>query len=47
VDNPSVVKGDRVSRGQVIGKVRAGSPSFVHFEVRLGSDSVDPMDYLK
>jgi murein DD-endopeptidase MepM/ murein hydrolase activator NlpD len=47
VDNPTVVKGDRVSRGQVIGKVRAGSPSFVHFEVRLGSDSVDPMDYLK
>lgn len=46
VENPSVAKGDRVSRGQVIGSVRAGSPSFVHFEVRVGSDSVDPMDYL-
>jgi murein DD-endopeptidase MepM/ murein hydrolase activator NlpD len=47
VENPSVAKGDRVSRGQVIGTVRAGSPSFVHFEVRLGSDSVNPMEYLK
>ena len=47
VENHSVAKGDRVSRGQVIGTVRAGSPSFVHFEVRVGSDSVDPMEYLK
>lgn len=47
VANPSIAKGDRVSRGQVIGTVRAGSPSFVHFEVRLGSDSVNPMDYLR
>ena len=47
VQDPSIAKGDRVSRGQVIGTVRAGSPSFVHFEVRVGSDSVDPMDYLR
>ena len=47
VENPAVAKGDRVSRGQVIGTVRAGSPSFVHFEVRVGSDSVNPMEYLK
>ena len=47
VENPTIAKGDRVSRGQVIGTVRAGSPSFVHFEVRVGSDSVDPMEYLK
>lgn len=46
VANPSVAKGDRVSRGQVIGSVRAGSPSFIHFEVRVGSDSVNPMEYL-
>ena len=46
VENLSIVKGDRVTRGQVIGTVRAGSPSFVHFEVRVGSNSVDPMDYL-
>ncbi len=47
VENPVVGKGDRVSRGQVIGTVRTGSPSFVHFEVRVGSDSVNPMEYLK
>lgn len=47
VQNPTIAKGDRVSRGQVIGIVRAGSPSFVHFEVRVGSDSVNPMDYLR
>ncbi|MCR8550192.1 peptidoglycan DD-metalloendopeptidase family protein [Salipiger sp. P9] len=47
VDNLSVQKGDAVSRGQSIGKVRAGEPSFLHFEVRKGFDSVDPMSYLR
>ena len=47
VDNLSVVKGDAVSRGQTIGKVRAGDPSFLHFEVRKGFDSVDPMTFLR
>lgn len=47
VANPTIAKGDRVTRGQVIGTVLAGSPSFVHFEVRVGSDSVNPMDYLR
>jgi len=47
VSNPKIAKGDRVSRGQVIGTVRAGNPSFVHFEVRLGSDSVNPLEYLR
>lgn len=42
----SVAKGDSVSQGQAIGKVRAGSPSFVHFEVRRGLTSVNPADYL-
>jgi len=46
VDNLSVKKGDKVKRGEVIAKVRAGKPSFVHFEVREGFDSVDPMPYL-
>ena len=46
VQDPTVSKGDRVVRGQVIASVRAGNPSFVHFEVRKGSESVDPMDYL-
>lgn len=47
VDQLSVTKGDAVSRGQSIGKVRAGDPSFLHFEVRKGFDSVDPMTYLR
>lgn len=47
VENPVVSKGDRVVRGQTIASVRAGNPSFVHFEVREGSDSVDPMGYLR
>jgi len=46
VDGLSVKKGDKVSRGQTIGKVRAGNPSFLHFEVREGFNSVDPVGYL-
>jgi len=46
IDDLSVSKGDTVSRGQTIGKVRAGDPSFLHFEVREGLQSVDPTGYL-
>jgi len=41
-----IAKGDNLLRGQGIAKVPAGNPSFVHFEVRKGLESVDPMDYL-
>ncbi|MEE9455141.1 MAG: peptidoglycan DD-metalloendopeptidase family protein [Paracoccaceae bacterium] len=47
VDKVSVSKNDRVSQGQTIGVVAAGNPATVHFEVRKGSDSVDPTPYLK
>lgn len=47
IDAISVKKGDRVSRGQSIAKVRAANPSFVHFEVRKDFDSVDPIPYLE
>ena len=47
VDNITVAKGDAVSRGQSIAKVADFEPSRVHFEVRKGFDSVDPMDYLR
>lgn len=47
IDALSVEKGATVTRGQAIAKVRAGSPSFLHFEVRQGFDSVDPMSYLQ
>lgn len=47
VDGIAVKKGDSVSRGQTIAKVRAATPSFLHFEVRRGVDSTDPMAFLK
>ncbi|MCV6596425.1 MAG: M23 family metallopeptidase [Mangrovicoccus sp.] len=46
VDNIKVEKGARVRRGQQIAEVRAGEPPFLHFEVRKGLDSVDPVPYL-
>lgn len=47
VDGLKVAKGDKVSKGQTIAVVRASDPAFVHFEVRKGVDSVDPMAYLQ
>ena len=46
IDAVAVSKGATVKRGQSIAKVRAGNPSFLHFEVRKGFDSVDPTKYL-
>ncbi|MDO9524435.1 MAG: peptidoglycan DD-metalloendopeptidase family protein [Gemmobacter sp.] len=47
VDGIAVTKDAKVKRGQTIGKVGKGDPAFLHFEVRKGSDSVDPMTYLQ
>ncbi|MCU0815942.1 MAG: peptidoglycan DD-metalloendopeptidase family protein [Cypionkella sp.] len=47
VDNISVKRGDRVTRGQTIAQIRAANPSFLHFEVRRGVDSTDPMPFLQ
>lgn len=47
VDGVKVAKGDAVKRGQVIAVLRAGDPAFLHFAVRNGNDSVDPMAYLQ
>lgn len=47
VDQLKVAKGDKVTRGQAIAVVRSGNPAFLHFEVRRGVDSVDPMPYLQ
>lgn len=47
VDGLKVAKGDKVAKGQSIAVVRAGDPAFVHFEIRKGVDSVDPMAYLQ
>lgn len=47
IDNIRVERGTRVTRGQPIATVRRGDPPFLHFEVREGYDSVDPMTYLQ
>jgi murein DD-endopeptidase MepM/ murein hydrolase activator NlpD len=47
LDNISVERGARVSRGASIGTVAAGDPAFLHFEVRRGFESVDPMPFLQ
>lgn len=48
VADVSVARGAQVSRGQEIGKVAAGDPAFLHFEVRNTSkESFDPMGYLQ
>ena len=43
----TVKKGDKVKRGQALAKVRAADPAFLHFEIRQGFESVDPMPYLQ
>lgn len=43
----AVERGARVTRGQTLGKVRAGDPSFIRFEVRRGFDTLDPTEYLR
>lgn len=47
VDIVRVSKGQQVTRGQTIAEVRDGNPSFLHFEVREGFESVDPNLYLQ
>jgi murein DD-endopeptidase MepM/ murein hydrolase activator NlpD len=47
VDNIAVKKGAKVKRGQKLAEVRDGDKSYVHFEVRNGFDSVDPIPYLE
>ncbi len=42
----SVDKGARVAQGDTLAQVAAGDPSFLHFEIRNGQESVDPMQYL-
>jgi LysM repeat protein len=46
VTDVTVKKGQTVKRGQTIAKVASGDPSFLHFEIRRGTESVDPEPYL-
>jgi murein DD-endopeptidase MepM/ murein hydrolase activator NlpD len=47
IDGMTVKKGDKVTRGQTIAKVRNVNPAFLHFEVRKGVEAVDPLPYLE
>ncbi len=47
LESLTISRGDTVSQGQTIGRVRAGDPSFLHFEIRDGMNSVDPMRHLQ
>lgn len=47
VENILVHKGDTIKRGQKIASLRSGDNAYVHFEVRNGFDSVDPIPYLE
>ncbi|MGR3624259.1 peptidoglycan DD-metalloendopeptidase family protein [Pseudophaeobacter sp.] len=46
IDKISVSKGEQVARGQVIGNLHETEGATLHFEVRDGYDSLDPLDYL-
>ncbi len=47
VTDVSVAKGDTVRQGQSIGKVAPADSPIMHFEVRVGTESVDPTRYLQ
>ncbi len=46
ITDVSLQKGDKVRRGQTLGVVAEGSPPNLHFEIRRGTESVDPGPYL-
>jgi len=46
VTGVTVQKGQKVQRGQRIGVVTKSSPSYLHFEVRRGTQAVDPNPFL-
>lgn len=46
VGSVAVKKGDQVTRGQKLAEIRREGTAALHFEVREGFDSVDPMPYL-
>ena len=46
VGDISVKEKDKVSRSQLLGEIQPGNPPFVHFEIRRGFESLDPMEFL-
>lgn len=47
VDGIAVKKGQSVRKGATLAKLRPGDEAYLHFEVRNGFESVDPMPYLQ
>ena len=47
VGDIAVKEKDKISQSQQLGKIQPGNPPFVHFEVRRGFESLDPMEFLK
>lgn len=47
IDGIKVAKGDKITRGQTVAVVRKSNPAFVHFEIRKGFESVDPLPFLQ
>jgi murein DD-endopeptidase MepM/ murein hydrolase activator NlpD len=47
IDALRVQKGAKVTRGQPIAVIRQATPSFLHFELRKGVESIDPMTKLQ
>ena len=47
VTDVSVSKGDTVRQGQTIGKVAPADNPIMHFEVRVGTEAVNPTQYLR
>lgn len=47
VTDVTVTKGEAVTQGQPIGKTAPADPPIMHFEVRVGTESVDPTRYLR
>lgn len=46
VDDVVVTKGEAIRKGQKIGRVADGTPPIFHFEIRRGTQSIDPTPFL-
>ena len=44
--NIQVSNNQNVLRGEVIGEIPEGDPPYLHFEIREGFESIDPLEYL-
>ena len=42
----TLAKDDKVSKGQVIGRIAGEGRNVLHFEIRIGTRAEDPMPYL-